>query len=121
MQKGHVLQFDCQGCQTPIQFSVIDSGLRNEILVCSNCNNKYAFMDETLRRQLEKFELLCRQIIDSEEILGSTSVGIDVGEHHIKIPYKLLLTRFNSLLDLKFGDKTISIQFRIEPLKDIEV
>lgn len=121
MQKGHVLQFECHSCQTPIKFSVIDVGQRDEILVCSNCHNKYAFMDETLRRQLRKFEQLCLQIIESEEILGLTSVGIDVGEHHIKIPYKLLLTRFNSVLDLKFGDQTISIEFRIEPLKDIGV
>ena len=70
---------------------------------------------------MKKFEALCKQICESEEILGNASIGVDCGEHHVKIPYKLLLTRLNSCLDLKIGDQSISITFRIEPLKDTQL
>lgn len=119
MQKGHMLQFNCQGCHHPVRFSVFDLEAQEPLINCSQCQKKYSLTDETLKRQLRKFEALCRQILDSEEILGNTAVGIDVGEHHVKIPYKLLLTRLSSSLNLKIGDEQISIAFRMEPLKDL--
>jgi hypothetical protein len=118
MQKGHLLQFNCQGCQHPIQFSVLDLEQTDHLLSCTKCKKKYCFDDENLKRQLKKFSKLCYQIHESEEILGSTSVGVDVGGNQVKIPYKLLLTRLNSTLDLKIGDEPLSILFRIEPIKD---
>jgi hypothetical protein len=69
-------------------------------------------------RQLRKFEALCSQIQESQEILGNASVGIDVGEHHVKVPYKLLLTRLNSTLELDMGEARVSIAFRIEPAEE---
>lgn len=120
MQKGHSLQFNCISCQEPVRFSIFE--LENQApLSCANCTKKYTFNDPTLIKQMKKFEALCRQICDSEEILGQASIGVDCGEHHVKIPYKLLLTRLNSCLDLKIGDHPISIVFRIEPLQDIPV
>lgn len=119
MQKGHILQFDCQQCKKTIEFSIFDLEQSGHNIQCPSCKKIYIFKDETLRRQLKKFASLCKQIIDSEEILGNTTVGIDVGEKHVKVPYKLLLTRFTSSLDLIMGDKPVSIRFRIEPLKDL--
>lgn len=119
MQKKPLLQFNCQGCTHPVSFSVFDLEDRDALLCCSQCKKKYAFNDEILKRQLKKFEALCLQIVDSEEILGDTAIGIDIGEHHVKVPYKLLLTRLNSCLDLVIGDKPLSISFRIEPLRDL--
>jgi len=72
-----------------------------------------------LKRQLGQFEALCRQIHASQEILSTTAVGIDLGEHHVKIPYKILLTRLTSSLELTMGDEQISIAFRMEPIKDL--
>lgn len=112
------LQFNCQGCRHPISFSIFELESHSSSLCCSQCSKKYAF-DEVLMRQLKKFEALCRQIVDSEEILAHTAVGIDVGEHHVKIPYKLLLTRLNSNLELMIGDQPLSITFRLEPLRDL--
>lgn len=117
MQKGHLLQFCCQSCQNPIQFSVFDLE-KSEGISCSECGLIYDFSDETLRRQLRKFENLCRQIQLSEEILSNTSVGIYLGDREVKIPYKLLLTRLNSTLDLMVGDRPLTITFRIEPTID---
>ncbi len=117
MQKGHSLHFKCLTCGAPIFFSIFDLE-KKEPLPCPGCAKKYAFSDPNLIRQLQKFEALCRQIHASQEILGNTSVGIDVGEHHIKVPYKLLLTRLSSSLDLTMDGHLVTIVFRIEPTKE---
>jgi hypothetical protein len=119
MQKGHLLEFNCLCCKQPVSFSVFHLNQSEAPVNCDHCPKKYAFTDETLKRQLKKFAALCMQLIESEEILGSAAIGIDLHEHHIKIPYKLLLTRLNSSLELKIGDQPVTIVFRIEPLKDL--
>lgn len=119
MQKGQQLVIHCQSCQSAVSFSIFGLSERGNVIECQNCGKKYSFHDETLLRQLEKFEKLCRQIQESEEILGTTSVGIDVGGQHVAIPFKLLLTRLNSTLDLMIGGQPCKILFRIEPKQDI--
>lgn len=119
MQKGHLLQFSCQNCKDPIIFSVLNLEAHCENIECAACGLKYNFNDATLIRQLKKFEKLCHQIHDSEEILSNTSVGIYDGDKEFKIPYKILLTRLNSTLDLMIGDRPLSITFRIEPRETI--
>lgn len=118
MQKGHVLEFSCQSCQKPIIFSLFELEKKEGHVKCPECKIIYDFEDETLLRQLRKFEALCRQIQASEEILSNTSIGLFVGDKEVKIPFKLLLTRLNSTLDLILDDKPLSIRFRIEPTKD---
>lgn len=118
MQKGHQLQFHCLSCKEMVCFSIFELDKSEDPIACPNCNKHYVFKEKTLRRQCQKFEALCRQIVESEEILGDTSVGIDIGEHHVKIPYKLLLTRFNASLDLMIGNQPLSITFRLEPNLD---
>ena len=119
MQKGHNLQFDCISCKEPVRFSVFGMDKKQQRVTCEECGKSYVFEDENLLRQLRKFEALCRQVLDSEEILGATSVGIDIGEHHVKVPYKLLLTRLNSSLELTIGDQPVTIIFRLEPSRDM--
>lgn len=118
MQKGHLLEFACEACQNPISFSIFDLDNGKGELVCSDCSLAYDFSDDTLKRQLKKFTDLCRQIQQSEEILSQTSIGIYVGDQEIKVPFKILLTRLNSTLDLKIGNTPLAINFRIEPSKD---
>lgn len=119
MQKGHQLEFACQSCQSPVSFSVLELNKQEGEITCPDCSLVYDFSDETLQRQLQKFESLCRQIQNSEEILSNTAIGIYVGDREIKIPFKLLLTRLNSTLDLMVGNKPLKIMFRIEPTKDL--
>lgn len=117
MQKGHTLHFKCISCGGDVHFSIFD--LDSKIPIpCHSCSKQYSFSDPILIRQLKKFEALCCKIHDAEEILGSACVGIDVGEHHIKVPYKLLLTRLSSNLDLTIEGRKIPIAFRIEPGQD---
>ncbi len=120
MQKGHLLEFNCISCKKPVSFSVFDLSESNIPVTCNACSKKYAFTEETLKRQLKKFVALCLQINESEEILSHTAIGIDLHDHHVKIPYKLLLTRLNSSLELIIGNEPVTIIFRIEPLKDIK-
>lgn len=119
MQKGHLLQFDCRGCKNPVKFSLFEIEENNKTIQCEHCQKKYALNDKTLLRQLAKFQALCWQIAESEEILGETVVGVNVGDREVKIPYKLLLTRLTSQLNLKVGDEPLSISFRMEPIRDL--
>jgi hypothetical protein len=84
---------------------------------CSGCGKKYGLQDETLKRQLNLFAALCRQIQQSEEILGNTAVAVDVGPHNVKIPFKLLLTRLKSTLDLQVGDTKLVVTYRVQPIQ----
>lgn len=119
MQKGHLLQFKCQKCTHLVNFSIFELENGHEHVVCEECGLIYDFSDESLRRQLSKFEKLCLQIQQSEEILSNSSIGIYLGDREIKIPYKILLSRLNSTLDLKMGEHTLKIVFRIEPKLDL--
>lgn len=119
MPFGHKLQFHCQECNTLILFSILDREHFTGTVSCGECGQKYAFEDETLLRQLKQFEILCYQIYASEEILGSTSIAIDVGSHHVKVPFNILLTRLSSVIELNIEGKKLVIAFRVEPLKDV--
>ncbi len=120
MQKGHQLEFPCQSCDHSINFSIFSLNKNKNILTCSNCQKEYSFGDEILLRQLTKFEKLCVQLQESEEILSNTSVGVDVGNKQVTIPYKLLLTRLNTQLELDIGGTPCTITFRIEPTVDVK-
>ena len=119
MQKGHSLQFACRSCKNSVAFSVFSLESSDHTLRCEGCQRHYVISDAILRRQIKKFEELCRAIHEAEEILGLTHVGIDVGERRVKVPYKLLLTRLSSQLDLMIDNEPLTIQFRIEPIKDV--
>jgi len=115
MQKGPYLEFSCPGCQTPVPFSVLGIPEDEYVAPCPSCSKKYVFNDETLLRQLKKFTRLCSAIHDSEEILGNSSIGVHVHDKEVNIPFKLLLTRLSSQLELMLGDTPMKIVFRIEP------
>lgn len=119
MQKGYHLVFTCQSCQHPVPFSVLDLKHEEGDIHCAGCGVCYRFGDPTLRRQIEKFEALCEQIAESEEILSNTSVGIHVSGQEVRVPYRILLTRLNSKLDLVMGDQKLTIAFRMEPRQDL--
>jgi NAD-dependent SIR2 family protein deacetylase len=119
MRVGHKLEFTCQKCNNPVLFSVLDSEHFDGLILCPQCGKKYAFGNETMVRHLRLFEALCRQIHASQEILGRTSIAINVGPHHVEVPYRLLLTRFSSIMELMIGDQKVNIAFRVEPLRDV--
>lgn len=117
MQKGPHLEFICPGCETPVTFSVMQLAEKECVCPCSCCDKKFIFNDDVLMRQLKKFTHLCTAIHDAEEILGIASIGISVNEKEVNIPFKVLLTRLSSQLELMLGDIPITIVFRIEPIE----
>ncbi|MCB1148932.1 MAG: hypothetical protein KDK48_02105 [Chlamydiia bacterium] len=119
MQKGQFLHFDCLRCRNSVDFSIFDLDKTQGTLKCSGCGEVYSFQDETLIRQLRKFENLCKQIVESEEILSDISVGVDIDGRTVRVPYKILLARLSSTLDLTIGDQPLSIDFRLEPIEDL--
>ena len=107
-------QLNCIKCKELLSFSFHDLE-EQKIVSCPSCKKKYAFSDETLKRQLTTFAALCRQIQASEEILGSSGIGVTIGKEEVTIPFKLLLTRLKSTLDIELGKQKMQISFRIEP------
>jgi DNA-directed RNA polymerase subunit RPC12/RpoP len=108
-------ELNCLHCHAPIVFSLFELEEHDNILSCTECGKKYLFGDELLKRQLNKFAKLCRAIQESEEILGSSAIALSVGNEEVKIPFKILLTRLKSTLDLDIGSEKIVVSFRIEP------
>ena len=121
LQVGETLEFNCikNGCNQAIRFSIFDISKENFIIKCSNCENEYKFNSDLIDKII-KFEKLCQAVMDAEDILGSTNVAIDVGGHNVKVPFRLLMTRLNTQLDLNINDKQIQIKFRLMPLETRE-
>jgi hypothetical protein len=113
MKNANELELTCSKCQTLIPFSLSDLKKEKGVtLSCNHCSREYLFNDPTLQRQIEKFEALCHQLRDSEEILSDASIAVEVGEHRVDIPYKLLLSRLNSKLELNVGGTPTTLSFR---------
>lgn len=113
MQKAPHLAFACLHCKEPVAFCIWDE----KPVSCPHCQKNYRFSDE-ITGKLKKFEALCKQIQASEDILGDTAVAIDVGAKHVRVPFRLLLTRLGSVLTLQMGEQKVEITFRTEPLAD---
>ena len=118
MKNHNNLEFKCisDGCDEFLSLSLKDME-SNPTVSCSGCGKSYNFNEEFLHK-MTKFEKLVMAVRDAEDILGSTNVAITIKGHQIKVPYRLLLTRLNTLITLNLGGKEISFRFRIEPLNE---
>lgn len=114
---GKHIEFKCikKNCTAVIPVSVLDIE-KNHRIKCTNCKNEYYF-NEKLVDQIKKFERLVMAVQDAKEILGQTAVAVDVPGHSVRIPYKLLLTRLNTLLTLRINEEEIKLNFRVDPLE----
>jgi len=119
VQIGNNLEFRCikDDCAEVVKFSVFDIG-KNHSIRCNACGKEYTFGDELVSK-LDKFEKLCRAVNEAQDILSDTNVAINVYSHEVKIPFRLLLTRLNTQLNLDVGGRDVQIRFRVSPLKDI--
>ena len=111
------LEFNCCECDAEIPFSLADAASKTTIVECPKCAKKYGFSSGPLQKKLKLFISLCKTIRDCEEILGDSNVTVDVGPTQVKVPFKLLLTRLRSTIDLKIGDKALSVSYRTEPMQ----
>ena len=120
MQLGSELEFGCveENCDAMVRFSVLDTGNRKPIK-CPKCKRDYTFGNELLGK-LKLFEKLLRTLHEAENILSTTEVEVDVHGYSVRIPFRLLLTRLNTELNLQIADKPVHIRFRISPISDIK-
>lgn len=116
MQKGTHLEFPCLDCKGPVGFSLFKLEKMPK-LQCSACCREYLFDDPVLFDQIQKFEVLCKEIRNAESILGDIEIGVRIGQQEVQIPYKLLLTRFSSHLKLKLNNQEVHLSFREEPCR----
>ena len=112
------IEFKCikGSCDTFLCLSLKDIE-KNPTVSCNGCGKSYTFNEEFICK-MKKFEKLVLAVREAEDILGNTNVAINIKGHQIKVPYRLLLTRLNTLITLNIGDKEISFRFRIEPLNE---
>jgi hypothetical protein len=116
-KEKHLIEFKCivKDCNELLSFSVLEIEKTFKVK-CTSCNKEYTFNEEFIDK-IKKFENLILSVRKAKDILGNTNVAIDIEEHSIKIPYRMLLTRLNTLITLKIGKQTIDFRFRVEPLK----
>ena len=116
--KAHHIEFQCVGCSEPVAFSILQLDTEGR-LSCPACGKGYFFNNDLLDK-VKRFERLLAAVYDARDVLGSANVGIAFKDEEVKVPYRLLLTRLNSLLTLNIGDKETIFRFRVEPLTMIQ-
>lgn len=110
----------CINCKTPVPFPLRLLDKLPSIAKCPGCGKPFGIEPGSLARQIKLFIALCQQLKASEEILSNAAVGVQVGKEEVKIPFKLLLTRFRSTLDIDVDGQKFTISYRTEPLKVAE-
>ena len=121
MSEDDGIEFECiqPACKAVVQFSLRRTD-KDKKIICESCKNEY-HLDQGLLAKLKSFESLVHAVKNARDILSNTSVGVTVDHKIIKIPYKLLLTRMTTMLDLKIGNQSLTFRFRVEPLKEDEI
>lgn len=116
------IEFTCieKDCGQAIVFKLSDIE-KNLKVVCPHCSKVYKFNKDFVEK-LKKFDMLVCAVRDAREILSDTNIAINFKNDQVCIPYRLLLTRMNTLLTLKIGEHKVVFRFRVEPLlEDAEV
>jgi hypothetical protein len=117
-KNAKTIEFKCIGssCDQFLCLTLKDIE-KNQAMTCAGCGQSYNFNEEFIHK-MRKFENLVFAVREAEDILGNTNVAIGIKGHQIKVPYRLLLTRLNTLITLNIGGKELSFRFRIEPLDE---
>ena len=82
---------------------------------CEHCGSRLEPGDGSEPSPGKKRGNLIVAVRDAESILGNCNVAVAVPGGEVKIPNALLLTRLNTMLTLKMGDKTVDFHLWIEP------
>lgn len=110
------IDFVCmeQDCGTVIKFDLMELAKDDFQTLCPKCHTPYQFNPE-LREKFIKLQKLIEALRDAEPILGDCNVAVAVPGGEVKVPYALLLTRLNTMISLKLGDKKVDFHLWIEP------
>ena len=110
------VDFECfnDGCSGAISFN-LSTALDDDFQgICQGCHKSYVF-DANLKEKLTKLSDLIIAVRKAEDILGDCNVAVTVPGQTVKIPYSLLLTRLNTMITLKVGNRDVDFHFRVEP------
>ena len=112
-----LVDFVCldEDCGKTIDFNVMELKEKEGLITCPHCYRQYSFSDSDFIEKLEKFRNLLIAVKDAEDILGDVNVGVNTVAGAVKIPYRLLLTRMNTVISLDVAGKKIDFNFRVEP------
>ena len=115
-----IIDYTCmdEECDEVIQFNLMQLKESGGILKCPSCHRQYEFSDDVFIEKLEKLRRLLLAVKDAEDILGDVNVGVTTLNGEVKIPYRLLLTRLNTMITLDVGGTMVDFHFRVEPLDD---
>ncbi len=102
-------------CGQTIKFNLMTLEENKGQVTCPNCHRPYQF-DKTFLQKLEKLRTLVLAVRDAEDIIDDCNVAIATPVKEVKLPYRLLLTRLNTLISLNVSGKVIDFNFRVEPL-----
>ena len=114
-----IIEFDCieTNCNSSIQFNLLQLKDQNGKIKCKNCHKLYQFDKEFLAK-LDKLRTLILAVRDAEDILGDCNISVVSPAGEVKLPYRLLLTRLNTLISLNCEGKKLEFNLRLEPLTD---
>ena len=110
------IDFPCldDACGGVVKFDLSGIAADGFQAVCPKCHKTYTF-DAAM---LDKFARMLKLVLalrDVEDVLGDSSVSVNVAGGSVKLPYALLLTRLNTLLTLKYGDRNVDFHLWVEP------
>ena len=118
-QMSAQIEFDCveNSCENNIKFNLLDLKKNSGRITCSDCRRLYQ-LDKDFLQKLEKLRLLILAVRDAEDILGDCNIAIVTPAGEVKLPYRLLLTRLNTLVSFDCNGKKLEFNFRVEPLNN---
>ena len=106
-------------CKSVVQFNVMQLRESEGSISCPGCHREYHF-DADFLDKLERLRQLIVAVMNAEDILGDVNVAVTTLAGEVKVPYRLLLTRLNTIITLDMGEERVDFNFRVEPLKDGE-
>lgn len=116
-KKDASIEISCTSCAHPVSFSLKDFAKLPCVSTCDHCGKQFGIDSGLIAEEIKLFVELCQQIKASEKILGKASVAVNIGSQVVRIPYKLLLTRLRSTLDLDVGGQNVVVSYRTDPMK----
>ena len=109
------IDFACldEECRGEVRFNVMDLRKSKGSVSCPTCHREYKFDTEFVGK-LERLRRLILAVKDAEDILGDISVAVTTMAGEVKVPYRLLLTRLNTIISLEIAGKKVDFNFRVE-------
>ena len=117
MSNEFSMHLKCAQCADEVDIPFEPTARLPWVSCCPKCGKQFGIESESIARQILLFSDLCKQIKAAEEILSNASIAVAVGNKEVKVPFKLLLTRLKSTLDLEIDGQKLCVSKRAEPLK----